>query len=517
MTYRELLNRLIDLKALAMPPEPGERGGCMSSYDRSSQYDQVAARYVNWDANDDGSGCVRRLDDGSIVAFEQEGPGVIWRVWSALPESGHIRVYIDGRETPAVDMPFIDWFERMPGEVPPLNFSELSLRLSRGRNSFIPIPYQRSCRVELAPGWGAYYHFTYTRFPDGTQMPAYEERFTRESCVALAELDRMLYARGETHIPGEKQICEAEIMPGEEALLCEKTGCGALAELAVDAARLSTDCALGNLRLRIHWDEDEEASVDASLGAFFGGSPDYARLRTLPLTMEKGRFACRFYMPFHKGMRLTIENRTARKETLSLRLTFADEPDAANLMRFHAREHEGDWRDLNAARFAPHGDRWPDWPLLVTGGGPGRFVGVHLNILCTWPRPIRQAETWWVGQWDKKTVDWWWGEGDEKFFVDGEAFPSTFGTGSEDYIGYAWAAEPPFALFESSFAAMNAMPLDGNGITSVMRFHVADNIPFQRRFEGFIEKYKADEWGEGGVCRYCAVPYWYEARGRHGM
>ena len=365
MTYRELLNRLIDLKALAMPPEPGERGGCMSSYDRSSQYDQVAARYVNWDANDDGSGCVRRLDDGSIVAFEQEGPGVIWRVWSALPESGHIRVYIDGRETPAVDMPFIDWFERMPGEVPPLNFSELSLRLSRGRNSFIPIPYQRSCRVELALGWGAYYHFTYTRFPDGTQMPAYEERFTRESCVALAELDRMLYARGETHIPGKTQICEAEIMPGEEALLCEKTGCGALAELAVDAARLSTDCALGNLRLRIHWDEDEEASVDASLGAFFGGSPDYARLCTLPLTMEKGRFACRFYMPFHKGMRLTIENRTARKETLSLRLTFADEPDAADLMRFHAREHEGDWRvggtvregyELNAPLLATPGE-----------------------------------------------------------------------------------------------------------------------------------------------------------------
>lgn len=39
---------------------------------------------------------------------------------------------------------------------------------------------------------------------------------------------------------------------------------------------------------------------------------------------------------------------------------------------------------------------------------------------------------------DNKTIDWWWGEGDEKFFVDGEKFPSSFGTGSEDYIGYAW-------------------------------------------------------------------------------
>ncbi|MEJ7679414.1 MAG: DUF2961 domain-containing protein [Segetibacter sp.] len=64
----------------------------------------------------------------------------------------------------------------------------------------------------------------------------------------------------------------------------------------------------------------------------------------------------------------------------------------------------------------------------------------------------RKSETWWYGKWDKKTIDWWWGEGDEKFFIDGEKFPSTFGTGCEDYIGYAWSAEPPFALFESPFA-----------------------------------------------------------------
>ena len=28
----------------------------------------------------------------------------------------------------------------------------------------------------------------------------------------------------------------------------------------------------------------------------------------------------------------------------------------------------------------------------------------------------------------------WWGEGDEKFFVDGEKFPSTFGTGSRGLL-----------------------------------------------------------------------------------
>lgn len=64
----------------------------------------------------------------------------------------------------------------------------------------------------------------------------------------------------------------------------------------------------------------------------------------------------------------------------------------------------------------------------------GRFCGLHVHIWNTWQEPAQAAEEWWYGRWNRKTIEWWWGEGDEKFFVDGEKFPSTFGTGSEDYI-----------------------------------------------------------------------------------
>ena len=77
MTYRELLSRLTDMRLLMRKASPEERSGCMSSYDRASRYDESTGTYVRWDANDDGSGCIRTLPDGSIVAFEQEGPGVI--------------------------------------------------------------------------------------------------------------------------------------------------------------------------------------------------------------------------------------------------------------------------------------------------------------------------------------------------------------------------------------------------------------------------------------------------------
>jgi hypothetical protein len=108
----------------------------------------------------------------------------------------------------------------------------------------------------------------------------------------------------------------------------------------------------------------------------------------------------------------------------------------------------------------------------------------------------------------------WWGEGDEKFFVDGEKFPSTIGTGSEDYFGYAWC-DPH--LFARPYHAQT-MTQQNRGHQSVLRWHIADNVPFHQSFQGCIEKYFKNERGTlyacsarwylapGGVDRYDAVP-----------
>jgi hypothetical protein len=100
----------------------------------------------------------------------------------------------------------------------------------------------------------------------------------------------------------------------------------------------------------------------------------------------------------------------------------------------------------------------------------------------------------------------WWGEGDEKFFVDGEKFPSTFGTGSEDYFGYAWSDPRPF-----QHALHNQTHNDGNskGHISVNRWHISDNVPFQKSFEGCIEKYYSNE----RPTLYAGTAFWYLAPG----
>lgn len=118
--------------------------------------------------------------------------------------------------------------------------------------------------------------------------------------------------------------------------------------------------------------------------------------------------------------------------------------------------------------------------------GRGRFCGVMLHV------------------WNPRGG--WWGEGDEKFFVDGEKFPSTFGTGSEDYFGYAWCNP---TLFQNCYHNQT-ISMNNRGHISVNRWHITDNVPFQTSFEAAIEKY----YPNSRPTLYASTVYWYQAAGQ---
>ncbi|WP_259305066.1 hypothetical protein [Enterococcus asini] len=100
-----LLEKMTNLRKLAEVPTVEERSGTFSSYDRSSKYDESTGHYIDWAANDDGDGIIRQENDESVVV-ELEGPGVIWRVWSAQPQEGNINFYFDGEATPSYSRSF---------------------------------------------------------------------------------------------------------------------------------------------------------------------------------------------------------------------------------------------------------------------------------------------------------------------------------------------------------------------------------------------------------------------------
>jgi hypothetical protein len=142
-------------------------------------------------------------------------------------------------------------------------------------------------------------------------------------------------------------------------------------------------------------------------------------------------------------------------------------------MHFHAV-----WRQENPIHTQPR----QDWNY-VEARGVGVYVGDTLSVA----NPVTD----------------WWGEGDEKIYVDGETFPSHFGTGTEDYYGYAWCSPE---VFHGPFHAQPRCDGPGNyGHTTVARVRLLDGMPFRDSIRTDMEVW---HWAECDV-GYSAAAFLY--------
>lgn len=267
LAYRDLVKHLTDLEHLAGLPSPGEQCAQFSSYDRRSRFDAASGKYIDWDANGDGDGIIRQEGDRLVLA-EMKGPGCLWRIWSADPKSGHVRIFLDGASEPAVDLPFMGYFD---GKNAPFTRAALVHTVSSGWNNYTPIPYLKSCKVVADRGWGLYYHFTYSTFPQGVVVPTFKRQLASDEASALDEANRRLSACGPAeagttaisgHFSGEAGKCQA-LIDGPAAI----TGLRVKVRLPTAPADVE---ALRAVTLQIRWDGESEPSVWAPLGDFFG-------------------------------------------------------------------------------------------------------------------------------------------------------------------------------------------------------------------------------------------------------
>ncbi len=479
LTYSDLVGDLTHLERLAVLPLPGERSAQWSSYDRRSRYAADTAQYAGWGANEDGVGVIRMEGDRAVLA-EMAGPGCITRIWTAQPGKGHVKIYLDGSDQPAIDLPFAGYFD---GRNSPFDFPSLVYHSAKGANCYVPIPYQKSCKIVADPGWGMYYHFTYKTFPTGTIVPTFTRQLSKDGRGALVATDAFLRDRLGTDPASSRTASATEtrniICPaGQTVTVATLKGPRAVTALKVTPVDVPPDemgAALREVTLSITWDDDRSPAVWTPLGDFFGTAPGVNNYRSLPCGMTKDGFYSYWYMPFSKKAAITLTNDGARSRSFAFRITHAPTTRPLNqLGRFHVKWH----RDAFAPREAT---RWMDWTLLETSGR-GRYCGVALHI------------------WNPRGH--WWGEGDEKFFVDGEKFPSTFGTGSEDYFGYAWCSPD---IFHKAFHSQTRNDGENRGHISVNRWHISDSVPFQESFDGVIEKYFLNR----SQTLYDATVYWY--------
>ncbi|HUT36650.1 MAG TPA: DUF2961 domain-containing protein [Planctomycetota bacterium] len=458
LDYSYFLRTLTDLDRLRILDE-GVTCKQFSSYDRASKYDEKTDKYLNWGANGDSGHYIRAEPNGEAVMAEMEGPGCIVRIWSANP-TGRIRFYLDGDAKPTYEWPFADLFhDKVPPFKPPVCGMD-----GAGANIYLPIPYAKSCKVAADKAHRQYYHIGYKTFPKTTAVTTFRLPLSEGE---QKELDRVITTWKAPDPAWDGPIASAELPVGKPVTLFDEEGPRTIVRFY---AKLVSDerYALRRVVLRMYWDGEESPSVECPLGDFFGTGFFASKYESLPLDMGPEGGYCRWRMPFQKKGRIVVINEGAKPAKLDYAVFKQAEPPKPTAACFHAK-----WRREDPCKTF-------DYPILECEG-KGRFVGCMLNV--------------------DNPDQGWWGEGDEKVYVDGEKFPSTFGTGSEDYFGDAWG----FRHFVRPFHG-NTLG-QGPGFSnkwSVYRWHISDDIPFEKSFRITIENYGKDK-------DYSSVAYWYQA------
>jgi hypothetical protein len=165
----------------------------------------------------------------------------------------------------------------------------------------------------------------------------------------------------------------------------------------------------GNWRysiLRFYWDDETTPSIEVPVGDFFcQGWGKFAPVTSLAVAANPGSgLNCYWTMPFRKKCRITMENIDDHDMVLYYQVdyTLTDVPKDAGYL--HAQ-----FRRVNPLPFKK------DFVLVDSIRGKGQYVGTYMAY--------------------GSNKNGWWGEGEIKFFMDGDSeFPTINGTGTEDYF-----------------------------------------------------------------------------------
>ncbi len=478
ITTGTLLEEMSDLERLARWPDPAYRTIQFSSYDRRS----TTSEAPGWFSNADGFGgepipgflkVLRAPGEGQnglYLLAQATGPGAIVRGWSAGMD-GVLRVYLDPTAasdgTLVYEGPAYGFLARRSAHY--LKAAGLDLdpanAFSQEDADYLPIPFAKGLKVTWEGKLNElhFYHLQVRLYAVGAAVRSFDPQpglksFETQVRAAVSGLTSPNAGRSEA------TKLEAAVEPGRAWTWSPTgTGSGAVRELKLRLEAEGRDAALRGCLLRISFDGSQRPQVEAPVGDFFGSGPGVNPFNSLPFTVAPdGTMTCRFVMPYEKTMRLEIVNYTPAGVRLEGSIRTGPWQWDERSLYFRAK-----WRadhDLLA------GGSPIDLPYVLTIG-KGVFAGCAAMIMNPSGVPTAGGN--------------WWGEGDEKFMVDGEATPSTFGTGSEDYFNYSWSRP---GLFANPYGGQ---PLDSgpdtSGYISNHRFQVMDAIPFERSFAGLME------------------------------
>ncbi|MFO0836474.1 MAG: glycoside hydrolase family 172 protein [Phycisphaerales bacterium] len=475
VTFQSLLSEMTDRSAVARYPVPSYLCAQASSYDRAST---SPSNSDTWFANGDYNQFIRVEEINGRkewVMMDQAGPGAVVRIWSANPK-GVLRVYVDGGTTPVLEGPMAD----MLGGKNDVVGTPLSQESARGWNLYLPIPYAKHCKV-TSDSDKFYYQVNYRTYDKGSDVVSASAALLKSNLDAIKAANKKLIEDNGPE-PKAPPPPKKKLAPGAEYAIDLPEGPHAIESVRVSIS--AKDMEQAGRSVVVVGTFDGEQTIWCPLSEFFGSGVGVNEYRDWYRSVQKpGEFSCRWVMPYAKTGSIKLVNLGKDPVGMMLLTDVRDWAWNDSSMHFFAR-----WRsDYPIHALAARGTE--DYNYVEVKGA-GVYVGDNLSLM----NPVPE----------------WWGEGDEKVFVDGEAFPSHFGTGTEDYYGYAWGAS---IKFEHPFHAQPRV--DGQktdncyGQTTVTRTRSLDAIPFTKSLKFDIEVW---HWKECDVA-YAATSYFYAKPG----
>jgi hypothetical protein len=245
--------------------------------------------------------------------------------------------------------------------------------------------------------------------------------------------------------------------------------------------------------LRFYWDGEEKPSVECPLGDFFAcGWGKYCQINSLPVCVNPGSaFNCYWTMPFRKKAKITLENLDDKDMVLYYQVNYTLTEVPKDAAYFHAQFRRV--KKLPAKTV---------YTILDGVEGRGQYVGTYMA-------------------WESRSPGWW-GEGEIKFFFDGDKeFPTICGTGTEDYFCGSYDFEHPethlYVPFSTPYSGLpQVIPL--NTIYQppqrfgLYRWHIADPVRFKTDMKVTMQ---ALGWKNNGAYLpleddLASVAYWYQ-------
>jgi hypothetical protein len=213
--------------------------------------------------------------------------------------------------------------------------------------------------------------------------------------------------------------------------------------------------------LRIYWDDQEQPSVECPVGDFFAsGWGTFAPLSSLAVCVNPGSaFNCYWEMPFRRRCRITLTNIGLEAMILYYQINYVLTEVPENAAYFHAQ-----FRRRNPLPYKEV------FTILDGVRGQGQYVGTYMA-------------------WGVNNTGWW-GEGEIKFFLDGDGeFPTICGTGTEDYFcgsyNFENKATKQYQEFTTPYAGLSQVIRPDGVYRAQMRFgmyrwHIPDPVRFQQ-------------------------------------